>query len=305
MKILAIEASGLVAGCAVLDGETLSADYNIQHKKTHSQSLVPMMDEVRTMLGLELDTVDAIALSGGPGSFTGLRIGAATAKGLGLALNVPLIPVPTVDAIAYNLYGTDALVCPLMDARRQQTYTGLFRWENVADADTESGAVKVPESGTEPAQDEGTKPASDSEQEKRSFLKDPRMITVLPQCAVSIDEIAEKINQLHPDKVIFLGDGVPVFRERLKELIRVPYSFAPAHLARQRAAAVAALAMQRWKEEGDACFVSADDFRPEYLRLSQAERERAAAEAREKAAAEERTAGKAAETGETTETSQP
>ena len=281
MKILAIEASGLVAGCAVLDGEILSADYNIQHKKTHSQSLVPMMDEVRTMLGMELDTVDAIALSGGPGSFTGLRIGAATAKGLGLALNVPLIPVPTVDAIAYNLYGTDALVCPLMDARRQQTYTGLFRWKSGAAA----GAVQSAE-----ADGAGAGSSNDSAQE--SFLKEPRMITVLPQCAVSIDEIAEKINELHPEKVIFLGDGVPVFRERLKELMRVPYSFAPAHLARQRAAAVAALAMQKWNEQGEACFVPADDFRPEYLRLSQAERERAAAEAREKAAAEEKAVAK-------------
>ena len=293
MKILAIEASGLVAGCAVLDGEILSADYNIQHKKTHSQSLVPMMDEVRTMLGMELDTVDAIALSGGPGSFTGLRIGAATAKGLGLALNVPLIPVPTVDAIAYNLYGTDALVCPLMDARRQQTYTGLFRWES---GDAAAGAVQSAEAGdvqsAEAAEADraGAKASDDLEQE--SFLDNPRMITVLPQCAVSIDEIAEKINELRPEKVIFLGDGVPVFRERLKELMRVPYSFAPAHLARQRAAAVAALAMQKWNEQGEACFVSADDFRPEYLRLSQAERERAAAEAREKAAAEEKAVAK-------------
>ena len=287
MKILAIEASGLVAGCAVLDGEILSADYNIQHKKTHSQSLVPMMDEVRTMLGMELDTVDAIALSGGPGSFTGLRIGAATAKGLGLALNVPLIPVPTVDAIAYNLYGTDALVCPLMDARRQQTYTGLFRWESGAAA----GAVQSAEA-------DGAGAGSSNGSAHTSFLKEPRMITVLPQCAVSIDEIAEKINELRPEKVIFLGDGVPVFRERLKELMRVPYSFAPAHLARQRAAAVAALAMQKWNEQGEACFVSADDFRPEYLRLSQAERERAAAEAREKAAAEEKAVAKQSAAGE-------
>ena len=292
MKILAIEASGLVAGCAVLDGEILSADYNIQHKKTHSQSLVPMMDEVRTMLGMELDTVDAIALSGGPGSFTGLRIGAATAKGLGLALNAPLIPVPTVDAIAYNLYGTDALVCPLMDARRQQTYTGLFRWESGAAA----GAVQSAEAGgvqsAEAAEADRAGAGSSDDPVQASFLDKPRMITVLPQCAVSIDEIAEKINELRPEKVIFLGDGVPVFRERLKELMRVPYSFAPAHLARQRAAAVAALAMQKWNEQGEACFVSADDFRPEYLRLSQAERERAAAEAREKAAAEEKAVAK-------------
>lgn len=77
---------------------------------------------------MELDTVDAIAVSGGPGSFTGLRIGSATGKGLGLALNKPLIHVPTMDAMAYNLYGANALICPIMDARRSQVYTGLYRF---------------------------------------------------------------------------------------------------------------------------------------------------------------------------------
>ena len=78
------------------------------------------------MLGLDLETIDAIAAAGGPGSFTGLRIGAATAKGLGLALKKPLIHVPTVDAIAYNMWGASGLICPIMDAKRCQVYTGLY-----------------------------------------------------------------------------------------------------------------------------------------------------------------------------------
>ena len=77
MKILAIEASGPVAGCAVLEDGLLIADYNVQYKKKHAQSLVPMMDEVKRMLELDLQMVDAIAIAKGPGSFTGLRIGAA------------------------------------------------------------------------------------------------------------------------------------------------------------------------------------------------------------------------------------
>ena len=80
-------------------------------------------------LGMDVSECDAIAVSAGPGSFTGLRIGSATAKGIGLALNLPIIEVPTVDAIAYNLFGTDRIVCPLMDARRQQVYTGLYTFE--------------------------------------------------------------------------------------------------------------------------------------------------------------------------------
>ena len=81
------------------------------------------------MTELDLDTIDAIAVAAGPGSFTGLRIGSATAKGLGLALKKPLVEIPTVDALAYNLYDSRALICPIMDARRSQVYTGIYRFQ--------------------------------------------------------------------------------------------------------------------------------------------------------------------------------
>ena len=127
MRILGIESSALVASVALVTDDILTAEYTVDFKKTHSQTLLPMIDEVARMLELDLNTIDAIAVAGGPGSFTGLRIGAATAKGLGLALEKPLIHVPTVDALAYNLWGAKALVCPIMDARRRQVYTGLYR----------------------------------------------------------------------------------------------------------------------------------------------------------------------------------
>ena len=129
MKILAIDSSGLVASVAVIENDTMLAEYTVNYKKTHSQTLLPMLDEVKKMTELDLGTIDAVALAAGPGSFTGLRIGAATAKGLCLALELPLIPVPTVDALAYNLAGDRSLVCPLMNARRNQTYTGVYRFE--------------------------------------------------------------------------------------------------------------------------------------------------------------------------------
>ena len=110
MKLLGIESSSLVASVAVVTDGILTGEYTMNHKKTHSQTLLPMLDELGKLLDLDLSTIDAIAVSGGPGSFTGLRIGAATAKGLGLALKKPLIHVPTVDALAYNLWGTSALV---------------------------------------------------------------------------------------------------------------------------------------------------------------------------------------------------
>ena len=128
MKILALDSSGLVASVAVVEDDNLLAEYTINYKKTHSQTLLPMIDTVAQMIELDLKTIDAIAVSAGPGSFTGLRIGSATAKGLALALEKEIISVPTVDALAYNLWGAEAYICPLMDARRNQTYTGLYRF---------------------------------------------------------------------------------------------------------------------------------------------------------------------------------
>ena len=130
MRVLAIDSSGLTATVAVVEDEQTIAEYTVNYKKTHSQTLLPMIDEVKKMIDLDLSSIDAIAVSGGPGSFTGLRIGSATAKGLGLALGKPLIHVPTVDALAYNVYGCGDLICPIMDARRKQVYTGLYSFSH-------------------------------------------------------------------------------------------------------------------------------------------------------------------------------
>ena len=129
MRILGIESSSLVASTAIYEDGITMAEYTVDFKMTHSQTLLPMIDEMVKLVGIDLNTIDAIAVSGGPGSFTGLRIGSATAKGLGLALGKPLIHVPTMDAMGYCLYGASALICPMLDARRQQVYTGLYRYE--------------------------------------------------------------------------------------------------------------------------------------------------------------------------------
>ena len=231
MKILGIDSSGLVASVAIVEDDRLVAEYNLQYKITHSQTLLPMLEEIRNRIHLDMQTIDAIAVAAGPGSFTGLRIGAATVKGLGLALGKPIIPVPTLEGMAYNCYGTDLLVCPIMDARRNQVYTGLYIFE------------------------------------KEDRI---RMKSVMEQTAVGFDELAAKLNVLGRE-VLFLGDGVPVVAEAMKELLRIPYYFAPAHMNRQRAASVAALGKEKF-EQG--IFEDAADHAPEYLRLSQAERER-------------------------------
>lgn len=236
MKILAIDSSGIVASAAVVEDDNLLGEYTINYKKTHSQTLLPMIDEVVRMLELDLHTIDAIAVAGGPGSFTGLRIGSSTAKGLGLALNKPLVQIPTVDGLAYNLAGNSMLVCPLMDARRNQVYTGLYRFEGY------------------------------------------QMYTVIAQCAIGIDEIVDKINT-YGQAVSFLGDGAAVFASYIEKYCNVKYTFAPAHLNKQRASAVAVLAMAYYRAGR---IQTAAEHRPDYLRLSQAERERMEAQQNEK-----------------------
>lgn len=229
MKILGLDSSGLAASVAIVEDGNLLGEYTVNYKKTHSQTLLPMLDEVARMIELDLGTVDAIAVAGGPGSFTGLRIGSATAKGLGLALDKPIISVPTVHALAYNLAGHRDLVCPLMDARRKQAYTGIFRFDG------------------------------------------NRMETVREQCAAGIDEVCGWLNGAG-EPVVFLGDGVPVFSDDIRSMLTVPFLFAPAHLNRQRAGAVAALGLVYFTEGR---YGTAAEHTPDYLRLSQAERERA------------------------------
>ena len=238
---MAIDSSGLTATVAVVEDTQTVAEYTINYKKTHSQTLLPMIDEVVKMTELDLNTIDAIAVAGGPGSFTGLRIGSATAKGLGFALNKPLIHVPTVDGLAYNVYGCEDIICPIMDARRNQVYTGIYTFSKKA----------------------GTKEGSN--------LVEPVFQVIKMQMAVSIEELAERLNR-YRRPVVFLGDGVPVYENILAEKLTVPYSFAPAYMNRQRAAVVGTLGIQYYKAGK---FETAEEHRPDYLRVSQAERERA------------------------------
>ena len=233
MKILGLDSSGIVASVAIDEDDVLIAEYTVNYKKPHTQTLLTMLDEIAKMTELDLNSIDAIAVAAGPGSFTGLRIGSATAKGLGLALKKPLIAIPTVEGLAYNLYDISGLICPIMDARRKQVYTGIYRFT------------------------------------------DHQLKVVEDQMAVPMETVIEKLNQ-YGEAVTFLGDGVPVFHELIAEKMTVPYSFAPAHVNKQRAAAVAALGEIYYRQGKTE---TAMEHVPDYLRVSQAERERAEREA--------------------------
>ena len=248
MLIIGIESSALVASVALMSDDRLIAEYTMNNKKTHSQTLLPMLEEVVRAAEIDMKDVDAIAISRGPGSFTGLRIGSATAKGLGLALDKPLIEVPTLDAMAYNLYGVcDAVICPIMDARRQEVYSGIYEFVGAGDETKEKRAGEGAETCCNPL----------------------RLRAIAGESAGPLAKVIDNLNEIGR-RVIFLGDGVPVYTDIIADGMKVPCSFAPDHLSRQRAGAVAALGRELFIEGKT---VSASGHTPVYLRVSQAERE--------------------------------
>ena len=228
MKILGIDSSGLVATVAIQSDDILVGEYTIHNKKTHSQTLLPMIQDMLRMAEVPVEELDAIAVAAGPGSFTGLRIGAATAKGLGQALNIPLVAVSSLEGLAYNLAGADALVCPIMDARRNQAYYGIY---------DVSGELPV---------------------------------VVAEQDAAPIDTVLQKARETGRE-MIFVGDGVPVFANRIAEEEGLAYRLGADNVRYQKASSVAALG-RKLMEQGKE--MPAERFAPIYLRLSQAERER-------------------------------
>ena len=251
MKILGIDSSGMTVSVALVADDGLMAEFTINNKRTHSETLLPMIDKLMNMAEVQPSELTAIAIAAGPGSFTGLRIGAATAKGLALALDVPIVPVPTLEGLAYNLAGEKRLVVSVMDARRNEVYAGAYDVEIKNDCDI--AASQNDDESTEESAQNNT------------------VTVIIPETALPVSELFDRLNELGRE-VIFVGDGIPVIKKNLAETgLNIPYSFASVQNERQRGASVAALG-KLYFEEGRA--INSDDFAPEYLRKSQAERVR-------------------------------
>ena len=221
MKILALDSSSLTASVAVVEDDITIAEYTVNYKKTHSQTLLPMLDEIVKMTEQDLQEIDAIAIAAGPGSFTGLRIGIGTIKGLAYGLGKPVVGVSTLESLAHNIDVTDLVICPIMDARRGQVYNGIYRYN---------------ESTLE-------------------CIAEPR--------ALSLEELCEELTE----RTIFVGDGVNVHKEKIKEILGENAVFASPQNLLQRAGSVAYAALSKKT-------VSAEGLTAVYLRKPQAERER-------------------------------
>ena len=306
MNILAIESSGLVASAAVAEDGLLKTEFTINNRLTHSETLLPMIRSMFDISGLDMHKTDAIAVSAGPGSFTGLRIGAATAKGLALALNIPVISVSSLKAMAYGLSElSESVICPIMDARLEQVYSAAYRhgaellteeardiheflaeldrFDNVVDAGSKHGC--------------GGKCDSELDQ---AYEKSEDAYTTDNGASFVDREAVKKNDRVNPAgahrSFIFVGDGVPVYRDIIAKELHGNVTFAGASFNRQRAANVAELGASMYEAWLKACGLTAeevrikgadsidcydgnimnsDDFASTYLRKTQAEREMA------------------------------
>ena len=227
MKILAVDSSASVASAAIAEGDKLICEFTLNHKKNHSEKLMPMIDELFQSAQLMPGDIDLFAVANGPGSFTGLRIGVATVKGLAHALQKPTVGISTLLAMAYNLPFCEYMLSPIMDARRAQVYNGVYQWQK--------GTVKE--------------------------IIQPRAVS-----------IAECIGELRKngEPVVFLGDGVPVHKDFIREQLGDQAIFAPQNCNMQRAASVALAAAEIYKTGN---YQNYYELAPMYLRKPQAERE--------------------------------
>lgn len=130
MKILGIESAGKVASVAIVEDGVVLCDFTMNGHMTHSKTIMPMLEAIRTIMDIDFSTIDAVAVSAGPGSYTGLRIGASTAKGLAHVWQVPIVGVSTIESLAYNISETDKIICPMLDARRKHAFCGAYRYES-------------------------------------------------------------------------------------------------------------------------------------------------------------------------------
>lgn len=132
MKVLGLETATLAGGAALIDGDRIVGEYTLNIRVTHSERVMAAVDRLLTDAGWRPSDLEGLAVSIGPGSFTGLRIGVSTAKGLALALGLAVVPVPTLDALAAGLPFAALPVCPILDARKGEVYASLYRWDGGA-----------------------------------------------------------------------------------------------------------------------------------------------------------------------------
>ena len=206
MKILSIETATMLGGIAIMDSELgLIAERRLNVKATHSERLMPELEGMLEVAGVKVDDLNAIAVSIGPGAFTGLRIGLGAAKGLAFSAALKLVPVPTLEALAWCMPMSNRPVCAMLDARSGQVYAGLY--------DTDDHEKKMP-------------------------------VPIIEAAAVNATAFARSLSDEGHDEVIFIGGGALVYRDDILGSYKGKAVFAPEHLMVSSPAAVASLGLR-------------------------------------------------------------
>jgi len=228
MLIFAVDTCSMSSSAAIADEERVLAQFTVNHKKTHSEKIMPQIDSMLKASDIVLDDIDVMAAAVGPGSFTGVRIGVATIKGFALALNKPCVAVSSIEALAYSVKSFKGIVSPILDARRNQVYNAVFK--------------------------------SDAREIER----------LTPDRAISLSELLDELSKTE-ENIIFVGDGVPVFKNEIENVLKNRAYFAPKPLVYNLASSVAEVGIRKY-EIGET--VKPELLTPEYVRLSQAEQEK-------------------------------
>ena len=228
MLIFGIDTCCMAATAALVSEDVMVAQTVINHKKTHSQKMMPQIEEMFRAAELSPSDVDGYAAAVGPGSFTGVRIGVATAKAMAQAHKKPCIAVSTLEALAFASYFFDGIISPILDARRNQVYNSLF--EGSANG----------------------------------------MVRLCEDRALSLDELLDELEKSGKN-VMFMGDGVPVYREEIIRVLGDRAYFAPKITRLNLAGSVAELGLEKLRC-GET--VEYGKLVPQYVRLSQAEQDK-------------------------------
>ena len=204
MKILALDSTAIVASVALCENGVLLGEYTLNNGNTHSQSLLPMVESLLGLFGTGIDEIDLFAASAGPGSFTGVRIGVSILKGLASAKKTPCIGLSTLEALAENLPYRDGILCPVMDARRNQVYNALFRrTERGLERLTEDRLITLKELDCELAErNERIYLCGDGYELAKKVLTvktEDTPALLIPQNAVSIARLAKALYDAAPD----------------------------------------------------------------------------------------------------------
>lgn len=244
MIILSIDSSSKVATAALMKDEKLLGEITLNDKKEHSVILMSIIENLLNVNNLSIDDIDGYVVSKGPGSFTGLRIGMATIKGLSFGSNKPYVSVSSLDALALSVSNFDGLICPIMDALRNSVYTALYKGNSICVNSVSNDTTSISNSKL---------PVS--------------LEKLIDYSAFDLSELVDIIKS-KGEKVIFIGDGVDKYKDYLIENCPNCY-FPPNHLNLVRASSLG--------EIGGALLLNGifDDpnSTPFYLKKSQAERE--------------------------------